>query len=229
VATVFVPQLPAGAYVLTAQYAGDTTYGPAISNSLNLAVEDFTVSCSVNNVNVVQGQTATVNCAVASLGGLSGPIQIVCAEQNPPQSGAINCTFSPTVVNGTGQTTLTIITTAGNVSQTSMNTGQNGSPQDWRKPPLWSFAGGGLTLAFVLLGPIGRRARWLRRNGGGLMMLALLLVGLAGVGLGCNGSSALGTNSGTPLGVHTLKITAAADVDTVTVSHYAYVTVNVTP
>jgi hypothetical protein len=29
--------------------------------------------------------------------------------------------------------------------------------------------------------------------------------------------------------VHTLKITAAADVDTVTVSHYAYVTVNVTP
>ena len=86
-----------------------------------------------------------------------------------------------------------------------------------------------MTLAFVLLWPIGRHARWLRRNGGRLMVLALMLVGLAGAGIGCNGSSALGTSVGTPLGVHTLKITAAADVDTVTVSHYAYVTVNVTP
>ena len=233
VATVFVPQLPAGAYVLTAQYAGDTTYGPAISNSLNLAIEDFTVSCGVNNVNVVQGQTATVTCAVASLGGLTGPIQVVCAEQNPPQLGAIGCNFSPTVVNGTGQTTLTIVTTAGNTSQASMNMGPQvkpaRGPQDRHKPPLWSFAGGGLTLAFVLLWPIGRHARWLRRNGGRLMVLALMLVGLAGAGIGCNGSSVLGTSVGTPLGVHTLKITAAADVDTVTVSHYAYVTVNVTP
>ena len=233
VATVFVPQLPAGAYVLTAQYAGDTTYGPAISSPLNLAIEDFTVSCSVNNVNVVQGQTATVTCAVASLGGLTGPIQVVCAEQNPPQLGAINCTFSPTVVNGTGQTTLTIVTTAGNISQTSMNAGPEArptrAPQDRHKPPLWPVAGGGLALAFVLLSPIGQRARWLRHNGGRLIALALLLAGLAGAGIGCNGSSTLGTSSGTPLGVHTLKITAAADVDVVTVSHYAYVTVNVTP
>ena len=36
-------------------------------------------------------------------------------------------------------------------------------------------------------------------------------------------------NTGTPLGVHTLKITAAAYVNTVTVSHTAYLSVNVTP
>jgi len=49
-------------------------------------------------------------------------------------------------------------------------------------------------------------------------------------GIGCNSSSVtLPSNGGTPLGVHTLKITAAADVNTVTVSHYAYLTVNVTP
>jgi hypothetical protein len=47
--------------------------------------------------------------------------------------------------------------------------------------------------------------------------------------MGCNNSVTL-TNSGTPLGVHTIKITAAADLvpPNVTVSHYAYVTVNVT-
>jgi hypothetical protein len=224
VASVFVPQLPAGAYVLTAQYAGDTIYGAAISNSLNLAVEDFTVSCSVNNVNVVQGQTATVTCNVASLGGLVGPIQVVCAEQNPPQLGAISCNFSPTVVNGTGQTTLTILTTAGNISQSSLKAGPEAQPR--HGPPLWpavAFAG-------LLLWPIGRRVRWLRPRAGRMMALALLLVGLAGAGMGCNGSSStVGTGAGTPLGVHTMKITAAADVDAVTVSHYAYLTVDVTP
>ena len=227
VATVFVPQLPAGAYVLTAQYAGDTTYGPAISNSLNLAVEDFTVGCSVNNVNVQQGQTATVNCAVASLGGLVGPIQIVCAEQNPPQLGAINCSFSPTVIDGTGQTTLTIVTTKGNITQTSLNAQPQEKPGNRHGPPFWPASGAALALVGLLL-PAGRRARWLRSSGR-LMALALLLAGVAGVAAGCNGSSAMGTSAGTPLGVHTLKITAAADVDTVTVSHYAYVTVNVTP
>ena len=61
-------------------------------------------------------------------------------------------------------------------------------------------------------------------------MLALLIAGVAGAGLGCNSSSVtLPSNGGTPLGVHTLKITAAADVSTVTVSHYAFITVNVTP
>ena len=234
VATTFVSQLPAGAYVITAQYAGDATYGPALSNSLGLEVEDFTVSCSVNNVMVVQGQTATVNCAVASLGGLTGPIQVVCAEQNAPQTGAIHCSFDPTVVNGSGQTTLTIVTTAGNIMQSRMNAGpplRNGRPPDRHGPPLWPAAGGGVALAFagLLLSPVGRRARWLRKHGGRMTMLVLLAAGLAGAGMGCNSSSFTKDGAGTPLGVHTLKITSAADVSTVTVSHNAYVTVNVTP
>ncbi|HEX4322889.1 MAG TPA: Ig-like domain repeat protein [Acidobacteriaceae bacterium] len=234
VATTFVSQLPAGAYAITAQYAGDATYGLALSNSLSLEVEDFTASCSVNNVTVVQGQTATVNCTVASLGGLTGPIQVVCAEQNAPQTGAIGCTFDPTVVNGSGQTTLTIVTTAGDITQSRMNAGpplRDDRPTDRHGHPLWPAAGGGVALAFagLLLSPVGRRARWLRKHVGRMMMFALLLAGLAGAGLGCNSSSFTKGSLGTPLGVHTLKITAAADVSTVTVSHYAYVTVDVTP
>ncbi|WP_263351471.1 Ig-like domain repeat protein [Acidicapsa acidisoli] len=235
VATVFVPSLPAGAYVITAQYTGDGTYGTAVSNSLNLAIEDFTIGCSVNSVTVVQGQTATVTCSVASLGGLTGPIQIVCAEQNPPQNGAINCTFDPTVINGTGRTTLTIATAAGNISQASLKANPDAKSsrgqRDRHGPPLWQAAGGGVVLAFagLLLSPIGRRARWLRRGGARMLGLALLMIGLAGTGLGCNNSVTLANNGGTPLGVSTLKITAGADVNTVTVSHYAYLTVNVTP
>jgi len=235
VATVFVPSLPAGGYVVTAQYAGDTTYGPAVSNSLNLMVEDFTISCSTNSVTVVQGQTASVTCSVASLGGLTGPIQIVCAEQNPPQVGSIACNFVPTVVNGTGQATLTIATTAGNISQSSLHSNPDAGglrgPDNRHGPLLWPVVGSRVALAFagLLLLPIGRRARWLRHRRGRVLGLALLLAGLAGTGLGCNNSVTLANNGGTPLGVSTLKITAAADVNTVTVSQYAYITVDVTP
>jgi hypothetical protein len=64
-----------------------------------------------------------------------------------------------------------------------------------------------------------------------MLLGALLLVGLAGAGLGCTNSVSLTNNSqhGTPLGVHTLKITAGALVNTVTVTHSTYLTVNVTP
>jgi hypothetical protein len=86
-----------------------------------------------------------------------------------------------------------------------------------------------LAFAGLLLSPIGRRARLLRHNSGRLMALALLLAGMAGAGLGCGASGVATSNSGTPLGVHTLKITAGALVNTVTVTHNTYLTVNVTP
>jgi len=67
-----------------------------------------------------------------------------------------------------------------------------------------------------------------RQNAARLMAMALLLGGLASAGLGCGASGIVTNNFGTPLGVHTLKITAGADVGTVTVTHNAYLTVNVT-
>jgi Bacterial Ig-like domain (group 3) len=241
VATIVVPHLPAGAYVITAQYAGDATYGPALSNSLNLGIEDFTVTCTApdgsTNLKIKQGTTGTATCLVASLGGLTGPIQIVCAEQNPPQVGAIGCTFFPTILDGGGKTKLTVVTTAGNISELRPGSGPGSDlragrpPGSLHGPPAWPAAGGGVALAFagLLLSPIGRRARWFRQSSARFLALALLLAGMAGAGLGCSNSVVSTNNGGTPLGVHTLKITAAADVNTVTVSHYAYLTVNVTP
>jgi hypothetical protein len=222
VGSTVVPHLAAGTYVVTAQYFGDTTYGPAISNSLNLQAEDFTIGCSVTNIDVVQGSTAAPapTCAVASLGGLTGDIQVACAEQNPPQVGPISCTFDPSVITSSGSATLTIVTTAGNLTQ-------NNRPRG----PVWPAAGGGVALAFagLLLMPVGRRAKWLRQRGARLLGLAFLLAGLTGAGLGCSNSVTLSGNGGTPLGVHTLKITAGAVVNTVTVTHVTYITVNVTP
>jgi hypothetical protein len=225
VASTVVPHITPGQYAITAQYFGDPTYGPATSNSLNLAAEDFTISSTITNINMVQGTTATVPFTVASLGGLTGPIQVVCAEQNPPTFGAIVCTFSPSVIDGSGTAALTVVTTSGpiNVGQTPSRPGN----------PLAPTGGIALACAGVLILPIGRRGRWVRGNSTASRMLlgALLLVGLAGAGLGCTNSVSLTNNSqhGTPLGVHTLKITAGALVNTVTVTHSTYLTVNVTP
>ncbi|MFC5861450.1 Ig-like domain repeat protein [Acidicapsa dinghuensis] len=234
VATIYVPSLPAGSYVVTAQYAGDATYGPATSNSLGFSVENFTVSCATNNVTVVQGQTASVTCNVASLGGLTGPIQVACAEQNPAQQGAIACSFNPTIIQGTGQTTLTIVTTAGDTSTTSRNErprlpGARG-PSHSPTPPLLPWASGtALAFAGLFFTPIGRRSRLFRNGRSKLLGLVLLFAGVCGAGLGCNNTSSLSTQLGTSLGVHTLKISAAAYVNTVTVTQNTYVTVDVTP
>jgi hypothetical protein len=227
VGSTVVSNLKAGSYTMSAQYFGDPTYAAAISNTLSLQAEDFTVNCTgVNttstNLTVTQGATINANCIVASLGGLSGAIQLACAEQNPSQVGAIVCAFpSPGTVESNGSLTLTIATTAGDVGQVRPGSGA------------WPAAGGGLALAFagLLLSPIGRRARQFRslsRNGAGRWMaIALLLGGLAFTGLGCGNTVAGTTNQGTPLGVHTLKITAGSLVGTVTVTHSCYLTVNV--
>jgi len=227
VGSTVVSNLKAGSYTMSAQYFGDPTYAAAISNTLSLQAEDFTVNCTglnttSTNLSVVQGGTINANCAVASLGGLSGAIQLACAEQNPSQIGPIVCSFpSPGTIESNGSLILTIATTAGDLGQLRRN------------PGAWPAAGGGVALAFagLLLSPIGRRARQFRnlsRNGAGrLMAIALLLGGMALTGLGCGNTGVGTTNQGTPLGVHTLKITAGSLVGTVTVTHSCYLTVNV--
>jgi subtilase family serine protease len=221
VASTYVPHLPAGQYTVTAQYFGDPTYAPATSNSLSLQIEDFTIASTITNIDLTQGSSATVPYTVTSLGGLTGQIQITCAEQNAPTTGAINCQFTPSVIDGTGNTTLTITTTAGNVSRNEST------------PPTWPATGGGFALAFVgiLLSPIGRRARILRRSRmHKFLVLLLLLAGFASTELGCSNTVAINPGTGgTPLGVATLKITAGALVNTVTETHNAYLTVNVQP
>jgi len=222
VATIPVPSLAAGQYSITAVYEGDLTYGPATSSAVILQIEDFSISSNITNINMIQGTTAQVPFTVTSSGGLTGPIEVVCAEQNPPSQGAISCIFSPTIVNGTGQTLLTIITTAGSAS--TATTAKN------EPKPMGPMSGLALAGACLLLWPIGRRAGIFRRGAvGRVVMLALLLTGLAGAGLGCTNTVVVTGQNGTPLGVHTLKITAAAYVNNVTVSHSTFLTVNVEP
>ena len=224
VASLNVPTLPGGTYELTAIYSGDSVYGQATSNELGFAVESFTISSTTTSITITQGQTATVPFTVTSTGGLTGPIQILCTEQNPPTAGAIACAFNPTIVNGTEATTLTITTYSGLI------TAANRAP---RGPSGLARGAGGVALAALLLLPFGRRRlRWMQGSVGMLLLAALLLAGATAASLGCGSSSPSGagtTSSGTPLGTATLQITGAAYVNNVTVSNHAYLTVDVVP
>ncbi len=221
VATLNVPTLPGGTYQLTAIYSGDAIFGQATSNALGFSVESFTIASTTTSITITQGQSATVPYTITATGGLTGPIQILCGEQNPPTVGAITCTFNPSIVSGTEAATLTITTYPGTIQAA------NHAPH---RPGGAARTGALLALAGVLLLPLGRRrARWLRHAH---LLIALWFVGIAFTSLGCSSTtpSSNGTNtSGTPLGTATLQITGAAYVNNVTVSNHSYLSVNVVP
>jgi drug/metabolite transporter (DMT)-like permease len=136
----------------------------------------------------------------------------------------MTCTATPQQIVPPGTVTFTI--------QTFVTGGPSASNN--RREPIWPRAAGGTALAVVgfFLLPLGRRARILAsRSTRRFLVLLLLLAGLCGVGMGCNSIAGQQSTSstGTPLGVSTFKITAAAYVDNTVVSQSVYLTVNVLP
>jgi hypothetical protein len=223
VATLTVQNQAGGIDTFSAIYAGDLYYDMATSNLLNITVQDFTITASptnpATNLNIVKGASGSAAFIVTGLGGFDNQIQVVCAV---PSQDDMTCTATPQQVTPTATVTFVVQTylTGGPSSVTTVSQ---------RKDPTWPRAAGGTALAvlgFFLL-PFGRRTRiFAGRGARRFWVLLLLLVGLGGVGIGCNNSS-LVVSSGTPLGVSTIKITATAYVDNTVVSRSIYLSVNV--
>jgi len=220
-ATLTLATLPGGQDAVFAVYQGDLYYDEATSNLLTLDIEEFTItpdpSNPATNLNIVQGSAGTAIYDITGLGGFNSAIQVVCAV---PTQDDMTCTASPQQVVPNGTVTFVVQTfTAGNSTTAELRGHRT----------LWPRAAGGAALAvlgFFLL-PFGRRARiFTDRGRRRFMILVLLLVGLGGVGMGCNSVTKLSA-AGTPLGVATLKITGSANVDNTVYSHSVYLTVNV--
>jgi len=221
-ASLTLSTLPGGQDTLVAVYQGDLYFSAATSNLLTLDVQDFTITPSPTNpptnLTIVQGSAGSASFIVGGLGGFNNQIQVVCAV---PSQDDMTCTATPQQVTPTATVTFVVQTFAAGSTTAASN--RHG-------PALWGRAAGGAALAalggFFLL-PFGRRARiFACRSTRRFLVLLLLLVGLGGVGIGCNSVTLVGS-SGTPLGVATLKITATAYVDNAVVSHSVYLTVNV--
>ena len=221
-ASLTLSTLPGGQDTLVAVYQGDLYFSAATSNLLTLDVQDFTITPSPTNpptnLTIVQGSAGSASFIVGGLGGFNNQIQVVCAV---PSQDDMTCTATPQQVTPTATVTFVVQTFAA---------GNTTAAANHNLPALWGRATGGAALAFLagfFLLPFGRRARiFARRSTHRFFILLLLLVGLGGVGIGCNSVTLVGS-SGTPLGVATLKITATAYVDNAVVSHSVYLTVNV--
>lgn len=207
--------LPAGKNAITAKYVGDTYYLPGTSAAVTLDVQDFTIvpttpAGSPGNLTIVQGDSGSVTYDVNGLGGFNNQIHVVCAV---PGALDMTCTVDPQVVSPPGKVTVTVNTfSTGTTPPASANSSSR---------PLWGGSAA-IAMAGLLLWPRRRRRGMLARGAGWLMLL--LAAGLAS--MGCGGSVAP-VGSGTPLGVATLKITAAGNIPNTVVSHDVYLSVNV--
>jgi hypothetical protein len=224
-ATITTQTLPGGQDSITAFYVGDLYYNPGTSNTLSLLIQNFTITPSpsnpATNLTIVKGDAGSASFIITGLGGFNNEVQVVCAV---PTQDDMTCTVTPQQVVPTATVTFVV--------QTFITGGPSSTIVSNHSEPLWPRSIGGTALAllaFFLL-PFGRRARiFTGRSTRRFLVLLLLLVGLGGVGIGCNSVS---TNTplssvGTPLGVATLKITASAYVDNTVVSQSQYLTVNV--
>ncbi|HEY3707036.1 MAG TPA: Ig-like domain repeat protein [Terracidiphilus sp.] len=214
--------LPAGTVTLTAVYVGDAVYAAATSNTITITVQDFTLTpgpdSPPSDLDIIKGTSGQFSFIVSGVGGFNAPIAITCAV---PATDFMTCVPNVSSITPTGTVTFTV------------NTFLTGSQASARpKPSLWPRAASGTALAALLffLLPVGRRVRIFTERGRRLLIL-LLLMGMLGVaGMGCSSVSGSATaGDGTPLGLTTLKVTAAANVDNTVFSHSAYINVNVLP
>jgi hypothetical protein len=228
-ATLTTSTLPGGTDTVSAVYMGDLSYDQATSNLLTLTIEGFTITpASTNpptNLNIVLGGAGSESFVVTGEGGFNNEVQVICTV---PSQDDMACTASPQQVTPTGVVTFVIQTyvTGGPTANVVLNHGQ----------PIWQRVAGGTALAVLgfFFVPFGRRARAKLLRGAGrhsrrLVILLLLLVGLAGAGIGCTSTTGVSNLvSGTPLGVSTLQVTATAYVNNTVVSQSINFTVNVT-
>ncbi len=212
--------LPGGQNVLIAFYVGDLYYAPGTSNQVTIDVQDFSIAPTPGNpptnLNIIKGSSGQASFIVTGLGGFNNQIQVVCAV---PTQDDMTCQQSPQQVTPTGTVTFTVQTFAAGGTTTAMH----------RRDSLWPRAAGGSALAVLLFFvlPFGRRARIFSDRARRLLIVLLMLAAMGAAGIGCNSSVTSALNSGTPLGVATLKVTATAYIDNAVVSRTVFLTVNV--
>jgi trimeric autotransporter adhesin len=193
-ATFFTSSLPTGSNSITAQYAGDTDYVGSNSGSTTVNVlPDFSLPASLNGVTVARGKTGTTALTITGQTGYNSTLNFSSASclGLPFES---TCSFTPASVTGSGQTTITVTTTA----PTAMLL----TPHSLE---FWASTGGFSVVGIFLLGASPRRRRWAR------LFSLLVFAGLV-AGIGCGGGSSSSgppPNPGTPLGTYTVIVNAS--------------------
>jgi hypothetical protein len=197
-----VIQLSVGTHVLEADYSGDKNFNRS-SATLTVVVTPLavTVSEAPTVVNTTVGGSAKATVTLSAQGGFD-PIVFSCAGLPPLSS----CSFSPSSLNTSGQTTLTISTAASSISVVRFPEWPSG---------FWTASAAALAFAMLFTSfffSVPDR-RWRVHLRVGRMLACAWLVGAlaacGGAGGGSSGSTNQGgTTGGTPKGQYSVVIAA---------------------
>jgi hypothetical protein len=207
----------AGAHSSYAVYAGDGTYNTATSAQLAIATGDFTLTMNPQTLVVTRGSRAQATGLLTMVSGFTGAVTLGCT---PPVDSATTCSFSPSVISGSGGTTILTISTSTASATPVAAAGR------WKH----GLFAEGAALALLLGWVMPRRSRRIP----GLLLFALLGI-FAASATGCasgvltttNGGSTGGggtpVGTGTPFGTMIVTLTTAATDGSTTARHnYSY-------
>lgn len=176
----------AGANNLTAFYQGDATYAESTSTNVPITISNFALLSPGTTAAVGSAAIAPVTVNVAS--NYTSAISFTCSM--PASLSESACFVNPKSMTGTGQASLTVNTTPAHPAVQRMR----GSGPDWLA------AGGGTTVACVLLLGLPRR-RWRKQTMIGLTLIILAVMGCGGAGQ---------TDPGTAKATYTVVVTGTA-------------------
>jgi FtsP/CotA-like multicopper oxidase with cupredoxin domain len=176
-----------GSNHLTAFYEGDTTYTEVTSTSIPITISQFALTSTGTTAAVGAAAIATVNVNVAS--NYTTLVNLSCTLPSNLTESA--CFVNPASITGTGQVQLTLNTTPAHPLSSRLN-----------GRPGWLAAGGGASLACIVLLILPRR-RWRHTA-----MSLLAVLAIAFTVIGCGGVAK--TDPGTATGSYSVVITATA-------------------
>ena len=209
-ATIDVPagSLPEGTDTVTASYTPDagslSTYNGASNTALVVVTVAPGFAISGTSVTVAAGQITgnTSTITVTPKPGFTGSVALAAAITSSP-AGALNL---PTLSFGSSSLVVISGANAGTASLTVSTTAAANAalvhPQ--RPEGRWRAAGGVLACALLFFHPV-RRCRW--RS---ILGLLLLLLTLAGGGIGCGGPREWRFTHRTTVGTYTVTVTGTS-------------------
>jgi FtsP/CotA-like multicopper oxidase with cupredoxin domain len=177
-----------GSNNLTALYEGDTNYDATTSSSIPITISQFALTSTGATAAVGAAAIANINVNVAN--NYTNLINLTCTLPSNITESA--CFVNPNSITGTGTVQLTVNTTPAHPTSSKLNS-----------RPGWLIAGGGMSLACVVLVILPRR-RWRDTT-----LCALALVAITLIVIGCGGGSAK-TDPGTTAGTYTVVVTGIA-------------------